>query len=235
VNPIKNPIRRRLLQYGVCTCIPSLSGCRPAAPPAVEAQYTDEEKAQQYRFRGIEGFELTIDGMREPLAAVILDDTGYPITTSNYSSERDAKYSRATGATGPMTYLSVTVYQKDAIGDGYGPKGELLLKGKLLGKYKVPIAKRIPDELLDDLRKNGGGLRIKVRLHRDGVLVGWDIERRPGYDPRKRDQWGSAVYVAPVHSFVGGDFREAEIINGKAVRKGWYIHPKTGERIETDF
>lgn len=229
------PNRRRLLQYGMCTWITPLSGCQPAAPPTGEVHYTDEEKVQMHRFRGIAGFELTIDGMREPLAAVILDDTGYPITTSNYSAERDAKYLRATGATGPMSCLSVKVYQKDAAGDGCGPKGELLLKGKLLGEYKVPIAKRIPDELLVDLRKNGGGLRIKVRLHRDGVLVGWDIERRPGYDPRKRDQWGSAVYVAPVHSFAGGDFREAEIINGKAVRKGWYLHPKTSERIDTDF
>lgn len=33
----------------------------------------------------------------------------------------------------------------------------------------------------------------------------------------------------------GGDFREAKIYNGIAVRKGWYIHPRTGERIEADF
>jgi len=33
----------------------------------------------------------------------------------------------------------------------------------------------------------------------------------------------------------GGDFQEAYIYNGKVLRKGWYIHRKTGERIETDY
>ncbi|WP_236651285.1 hypothetical protein, partial [Aquabacterium fontiphilum] len=84
-------------------------------------------------------------------------------------------------------------------------------RGKeLLLDVDIPVADRIPDELLDELRRGGGGLRIKIRLHREGVLLGWDIERRPGFDPKKRDQWGSAVYVGPVHSFAGGDFREAE-------------------------
>ena len=35
--------------------------------------------------------------------------------------------------------------------------------------------------------------------------------------------------------FFGGDFREAHIFNGQVIRKGWYIDPKTGQRIETDF
>ncbi len=100
---------------------------------------------------------------------------------------------------------------------------------------RSPVASRIPHELLQDLRQSRGVFRLKIRLHDDGVLIGWDIERRPGYDPKKRNQYGNPTYVAPVHTFVGGDFREAEIFNGKAVRMGWYIHPKTGERIETDF
>jgi hypothetical protein len=100
----------------------------------------------------------------------------------------------------------------------------------------VPIASRIPEDLLEDLRRDPKGvLRLKLRIHPDTLLVGWDIERRPGFDPKKRDQFGEAVYVAPVHSFVGGDFREASILNGQVVRKGWYIDPKTGQKIETDF
>lgn len=107
---------------------------------------------------------------------------------------------------------------------------------KNLGNYTVPVASRIPDALLDDLRRDPRGLfRLKIRLHEQGVLIGWDIERRPGFDLKKRDRFGEAVYVAPEHSFFGGDFREAKIINGKPVRKGWYIHPVTGQRIETDF
>jgi hypothetical protein len=51
----------------------------------------------------------------------------------------------------------------------------------------------------------------------------------------KRDQFGVLLTDAPVYEAVGGDFREAEIVNGIAVRKGWYIDPKTGQKIETDF
>jgi hypothetical protein len=32
-----------------------------------------------------------------------------------------------------------------------------------------------------------------------------------------------------------GDFQEARIFNGQVIRKGWYIHPKTKQKIETDF
>ncbi|WP_236651283.1 hypothetical protein, partial [Aquabacterium fontiphilum] len=83
-------------------------------------------------------------------------------------------------------------------------------RGKeLLLDVDIPVADRIPDELLDELRRGGGGLRIKIRLHREGVLLGLDIERRPGFDPKKRDSYGSAVYVAPGWTKTGGDFKEA--------------------------
>lgn len=113
--------------------------------------------------------------------------------------------------------------------------GGIASGGVIAGDYIVPVASRIPDDLLADLRRDPrGSFRLKIRLHDDGVLVGWDIQRRPGFDPKKRDRWGEAEYVGPVHSFAGGDFREALIFNGKPERKGWYIHPKTGELIETD-
>lgn len=112
----------------------------------------------------------------------------------------------------------------------------LVSAGEIIGEEVIEVASRIPQTLLEDLRSDPkGSLRIKIRLHREGVLLGWDIERRPGYDPKKRNAYGNPIFVSAVHSFAGGDFREAEIINGQAVRKGWYIHPKTGQRIETDF
>jgi hypothetical protein len=67
------------------------------------------------------------------------------------------------------------------------------------------------------------------------VLLGWDISERPGFDPNARDQFGNQLHVRAVHSYAGGDFREAEIFNGQVVRKGWYIHPKTKQRVELDF
>lgn len=66
--------------------------------------------------------------------------------------------------------------------------------GKMLGDYTLPIASRIPDAVLQEIRKNGGGLRLKFRLKPDGVMFGWDIERFSGGLPR--------------HSMPGGDFLE---------------------------
>jgi hypothetical protein len=68
--------------------------------------------------------------------------------------------------------------------------------GAILGDYTFPIASRIPDEVVKEIRKNGGGLRLKFRLKPDGVLFGWDIERFAGGLPR--------------HSMPGGDFLETE-------------------------
>ena len=96
--------------------------------------------------------------------------------------------------------------------------------GTLLGNYTIPVASRIPDALLEDKRRNGGGFRLKIRIHPDGPLIGWDLERGIGTGPD-----GSKFHLA------GGDFQEAYIYQGEVLRKGWFIHPKTGERIETDY
>jgi hypothetical protein len=76
----------------------------------------------------------------------------------------------------------------------------------------------IPDDLLDAMRRGVGGFRLKIRIHKDGPLIGWDLSR--GFN---------------LQYFAGGDFREADIENGKVLRKGWYIQPKTGQKIDTDF
>lgn len=97
-------------------------------------------------------------------------------------------------------------------------------EGTIIGDYTVPVAERIPEALLDDLRRNPrGNLRLKIRLADDGVLIGWDIERK-----------GFRECTSAEYEMAGGDFREAERCNGKAVRKGWYID-KSGQKIETDY
>lgn len=70
---------------------------------------------------------------------------------------------------------------------------------EILGDYTLPIASRIPDSVIDALKRNRkGDLRLKFRLKPDGVLFGWDIERRPGWKP--------GLSVRPVYEEVGGDF-----------------------------
>jgi hypothetical protein len=107
--------------------------------------------------------------------------------------------------------------------------------GAVVADVTVPIASRIPDEALDAARRFGGGLRLKLRLTPETILVGWDVVHYPDFQGGKRDRFGVLLTGAPVYHAVGGDFRQAEIVNGIAVRKGWYIDPKTGQKIETDF
>ena len=222
-----NNTRRRICQsLGALFGATSLAACAQTEERKPESSYTEEEQRRMHKFRGIGGYELYVSGFgrtaEEGVYARLKNDQSHPLDAGYFWIRGDSKSSGSLAQGRTLKTVQVDAYDR--------------LGGKLLYQAEIPVADRIPDDLLDDLRRNPkGSLRIKIRLHREGVLLGWDIERRPGFDPKKRDQWGSAVYVGPVHSFAGGDFREAEIFNGKAVRKGWYIHPRTGQKIETDF
>ena len=79
--------------------------------------------------------------------------------------------------------------------EGYRDKyNRIRYSAPIVGGYTFPVASRIPDEIAKEIRKHGGGLRLKFRLKPDGVMFGWDIERFSGGLPR--------------HSMPGGDFLE---------------------------
>jgi hypothetical protein len=72
---------------------------------------------------------------------------------------------------------------------------------EVVGDYTIAVASRIPDSVVQALRRDPkGDLRLKFRLKADGVLFGWDIERRPGWKPGRS--------VPPVYEEVGGDFSD---------------------------
>ena len=105
----------------------------------------------------------------------------------------------------------------------------------------VSIAQRFPDALLDRARKyKGSSIRLKLRLMPETLLLGWEL--RPGQSyPFKIDKFGNA-YVTDEDVMIGGDFCEMQVLPERESgryelirKKGWYIHPKTGQRIETDF
>ena len=173
----------------------------------------------------------------DTIRAIGIDDQGQRVVESSFAEGGGMMHAGHSRPTGPYKYVDFKLYKGNTVKYHWDDNGvKTGVTGQLYGQWRVPVAERIPDDLLDDLRKRpGGGLRIKFRFHPGGILLGWDIERRPGYDPNKRDQYGNPVFVRAVHSFAGGDFREAQIINGEVVRKGWYIHPKTKQRIELDW
>jgi|GEM_PF-1523981 hypothetical protein len=104
----------------------------------------------------------------------------------------------------------------------YGPWGSSY-RDELAGDYTIPVASRIPASVFEEIERHGGALRIKFRLKPDGVMLGWDIQRK-GFRPCTIFEYYNA----------GGDFREVELCNGKLVRKGWYID-KAGQKIETEY
>jgi hypothetical protein len=105
----------------------------------------------------------------------------------------------------------------------------------------VLVASRIPDEVPDRVRKYKGGLILKLRLTPETILVGWEVRDGKSY-PYKYDKVGNA-FIPEEDRAIGGDFCEAKprlVLMSNGVidmvhKKGWYIDPKTKQRIETDY
>jgi hypothetical protein len=230
-----NLLRRRIVNFSlVLVGLSAVSACAQSVSQSPSRMSAEAEQVRMNRFQGVSGAEWTLSSLHALRWIEILNQDGRYVDAAAGLSNQGKHNSFLNQI--PIK-LKVTWREQDPNNPVYsGNRNESWSGGKITGSFEIPVADRIPEELLDDLRRDPkGSLRIKVRLHRDGVLLGWDIERRPGYDRKNRDIFGQAVYVAAEHSFYGGDFREAEIINGKPVRMGWYIHPKTGQRIETPY
>ncbi len=233
----QSPSRRTFLIFGAAF----LTGCRtpPPAPPKPispeQARYLESRQRMLERF-GRPGFELVVDAMagQEFLAVEFYPENA---KYSFYRAGGQSLTSRANLSLSQFVPERVRIIWRDS--DTYVLNPDRVTSrraGNIIGDETIEVGTRVPQELIDDLKRDPrGSLRLKFRMSDQGTLFGWDIERRPGFDPKKRDQWGEAVYVGPVHSFAGGDFREAKIFNGKPVRKGWYIDRRAGKTVETDF
>lgn len=226
----------RLCAWLVALGLAPAAGCGQSGRAASHTG-DDPDAALKRKFKGIYGGQKRIDAFTSLIRVVLLLENNLIFAAGVFGP--GGKISSYGGSVDgdrlpiPKT-LRYVRYSKEAkfITRDSWP----MYEGDPLVDVTVPVASRIPDDLLADLRRDRKGmLRLKIRLMPDAILIGWDIERRPGFDPKKRDSAGQIAYVAPVHSFAGGDFREAERVNGKVVRMGWYIDPRTGQRVETDF
>lgn len=236
IPPLPSPARRTFLALGTAL----LAACRtPTVEPgrpvtAEEARYLASRERMLARF-GRPGFELVVDAMadQEFLGVEFFPEHA---KHSFYRAGGQTLRSQAKMMLSQPVPECARIIWRDSSDrrfiEGIGSR----YAGNIIGDETIEVGSRIPQALIDDLKRDPrGNLRVKFRMSAQGTLLGWDIQRRPGFDPRKRDRYGEAVYVRPVHSFAGGDFREAEIFNGQAVRKGWYIDRRTGQTIETDY
>ncbi|PKO49808.1 MAG: hypothetical protein CVU28_14525, partial [Betaproteobacteria bacterium HGW-Betaproteobacteria-21] len=208
--------RRTLLKHATATLgLLALAGCasKPEPrPPMTEAERLEHQSRQRMFVRfGDRGHELVVDALE-----------GYEFLAVEFLTEhRNLSFFRRSAVTrrnetksmrsGPVPER-LRILWRDT--DAFHPTGGRA--GTIIHDQLLEVGPRIPQALIDDLRRDPkGNLRLKFRLHPDTVLFGWDIERRPGFNPRKRDKYGEIAYVGPVHSFAGGDFREARIFNGR--------------------
>jgi hypothetical protein len=83
------------------------------------------------------------------------------------------------------------------------------------------VGARIPQSVVDELRRSPVQLRLKFRMSNDGVYFGWDVRRLAKRGKQAVDPGVNSVHSVDTTSAIGGDFREAEIYNGQAVREGW--------------
>ena len=221
-------LRRTLLLASII----ALSGCGSGgrrAPSEPKGPLSSEDVFLQHKFRGLNGGQLRVDSLFPVRGLNIFDEEGYLFFVHANLTPPNGRITGSYGADfGVPKFLRCEWRDKiEMEPDGAlkrGLPGRAYYGVTLLGNYTIPVASRIPDALLEDKRRNGGGFRLKIRIHPDGPLIGWDLERGVGTGPD-----GSKFHHA------GGDFQEAYIYNGKVLRKGWFIHPKTGQRFETDY
>jgi len=96
--------------------------------------------------------------------------------------------------------------------------------GKIIGDHTIEVASRIPQDVQKYASQGKGhAIYLQFRIHDEGVLLAWAVEESlPG--------GGGQLY-----SMHGGDFKRPFVVYGVREPKGWYIHPKTGQKIETNF
>ena len=184
-------IKRRLL--AALTLLPlatALSACKASA-----IGQRPQLSAAQRRLKNM-GLTLVVDAVEgaEMLGVEFFaDESDRPF----YAKSRMVKGNREIMAfPGGVVPQRVRVVWRDSakiVGRADNPRINTYA-GNILGDYTIPVASRIPDDVIREIRKNGGGLRLKFRLKPHGVLFGWDIERFSGDLPK--------------HSMPGGDFLE---------------------------
>lgn len=221
-----------------------LIGCLPKAAHTQQAASADTDAGLRHRFRDVRGGEKYIDATRR-LVNVDLYLNGNPelVFASGVFGPSPKISSYGGGVPGDQLVVPKTLqyvrWSDDAKSRGHNSYPPF--EGTPLIDVTVPVASRIPDNVLDRVRQSKGGLRLKLRLHPQTLLVAWEVSLGQGWKFR-RDFAGNAI-TTDEDTLPGGDFREARVRfellrtggERKIFEKGWYIDPSTGQKIETDF
>lgn len=233
-----NDARRHVLKSLPALAV-LLTSCNSDAERAAMAR--DPDAALRYKFRGIRGGEKRIDAFKKESGVALYLESGLVFAAGVFN--KGAKISGyGGGSAGDRLVVPKTLRLVRYSADSRRLRGITYpaYDGTAILDVTVPVAERIPDEVLDRVRKYKGVLVLKLRIHPKTLMVGWEVKNGKSY-PFKRDKHGNA-YTTDEDDMVGGDFSERRVqhryLDGRfqmVESKGWYIDPDTGQRIETDF
>lgn len=96
----------------------------------------------------------------------------------------------------------------------------------IIGTHIVNVGLAVPDSVIEGIRKKPGGLSLKFMLAEETCYFGWHVMREVP------DTFSNPPKMQ--RTDIGGNFCEAYYDHKENFVKGWHIHPKTGQRIETD-
>ena len=154
------------------------------------------DKKLRERFHGMHGLVLRLDATSPKHGVTISNETGRLSTPVTLDPENVGTQIYTNNAMPIPKTVSATWREGDFKRNEGGP----WVGGTIIGDYTVPVAERIPDSILDYIRKNGGALRVKIRLKDDGVLIGWDVE-----------EWYTTQYGRGLRWVLpGGDFLDTK-------------------------
>jgi hypothetical protein len=236
-------------------CASPLSGCKPDltfSNSKARVLSPDEERWRK-KFRGISGGELYADAVPEKPYVMIFDEKGSVFFRKGTMSVRTNSRQGYSAEFGVPLSLRAT-WRDDEPNSNGKSKNPVTVKngdysgGILLGDVTVPVAERIPDELLDKMRKYKGGFVLKLRLTDETLLIGWEVKFGKGY-PWALDINDNAYFIPDIDDTAGGDFCERRMkikpaLSGQPPVSGnerlyalpdWILDKRTGKRIETGF
>jgi hypothetical protein len=245
--------RRKITTAGFSALL--LASCKRIDAPADSNAKIAAKDEHEWRkkFRGMTGGELYADAVPEKSYVTIFDEKGDVFYRSGAMSIKTNSRQGYKAQFGVPISLRATWRDDEPNLNAPSLKPVQVKNGDysggvLLGDVTVPVAERIPDELLDRMRKYNGSFILKLRLTDETLLIGWEVKFGKGY-PWAVDLNKSAYFRPEVDDTAGGDFCERRVEQKPVLIEGlpvngndliyflpdWIRDKKTGQKIETGF
>ena len=151
----------------------SNTGSISGAADIASKPLSPEDAELKYRFRDIHGGERRIDALVEMEGSVALhNEKGCVIQYGGFSPKGGS-----TSSYGGDDFVMPKTVRMMWFSECSRVKRNVLAPpafegGSVLADVTVPVASRIPLDALDEARKKGAGLRLKMRVHPGGELIG---------------------------------------------------------------